>query len=138
MRDAVICMPLRTPVGRYGGVLKDVDAETLAATVIKAVVERSGLDPALIDDCILGQGYPSGESPAIGRTAVLRAGLPIEVPGDAARPALRLRPAGDLLRGDGGADRVADVVLAGGVESMSNVEFYATGLRDGQPRATSR
>jgi acetyl-CoA C-acetyltransferase len=77
MREAVICTPLRTPVGRYGGALKDVDAETLASLVTKAVLERSGLDPAVVDDCILGQGYPSGESPAIGRTAALRAGLPI-------------------------------------------------------------
>src|SRR6188768_1405868 len=81
MPDAVICMPLRTPVGRYQGALKEVEAEELASVVVKAVVERSGLDPALIEDCIMGQGYPSGESPAIGRTAVLRAGLPVEVPG---------------------------------------------------------
>ena len=74
-------MPLRTPVGRYGGSLKDVDAETLASTVIKAVLDRTGIDPLAIEDCIMGQGYPSGESPAIGRTAVLRAGLPVEVPG---------------------------------------------------------
>jgi len=131
MRDAVICMPLRTPVGRYGGSLKDVEAESLAATVVKAVVERSGLDPSTIDDCIMGQGYPSGESPAIGRTAVLRAGLPIDVPG----VQLDRRCGSGLAAICFAAMEVqtgtSDVVLAGGVESMSNVEHYATGLRNG-------
>jgi acetyl-CoA C-acetyltransferase len=124
-------MPLRTPVGRYGGALKDVEAESLAATVVKAVVERSGLDPSSIDDCIMGQGYPSGESPAIGRTAVLRAGLPIDVPG----VQLDRRCGSGLAAICFAAMEVqtgtSDVVLAGGVESMSNVEHYATGLRNG-------
>ena len=132
MRDAVICMPLRTPVGRYGGALKDLEAESLAATVVKAVVERSGLEPSAIDDCIMGQGYPSGESPAIGRTAVLRAGLPVEVPG----VQLDRRCGSGLAAICFAAMEVqtgaADVVLAGGVESMSNVEHYATGLRTGK------
>src|SRR3954469_256401 len=131
MRDAVICMPLRTPVGRYGGSLKDVEAESLAATGIKAVVERSGLDPAAIDDCIMGQGYPSGESPAIGRTAVLRAGLPIDVPG----VQLDRRCGSGLAAICFAAMEVqtgtSDVVLAGGVESMSNVEHYSTSMRNG-------
>ncbi len=129
MPDAVICMPLRTPVGRYQGSLKDVEAEELASVVVKAVVERSGLDPALIEDCIMGQGYPSGESPAIGRTAVLRAGLPIEVPGTQ----LDRRCASGLQAICVAAMEVqtgvAEVVLAGGVESMSNVEHYVTGMR---------
>ena len=129
MRDAVICMPLRTPVGRYGGALKDVDAETLASTVVKAVVERSGLDPALIEDCIMGQGYPSGESPAIGRTAVLKAGLPVEVPGTQIDRRCGSGLQAICLAAMEVQTGVADVLLAGGVESMSNVEFYATGLR---------
>src|SRR5688572_16752744 len=131
MRDAVICMPLRTPVGRYGGSLKDVEAESLAATVIKAVVERSGLDPMAIDDCIMGQGYPSGESPAIGRTAVLRAGLPVEVPGTQIDRRCGSGLQAICLAAMEVQTGTADVVLAGGVESMSNVEHYATGLRTG-------
>jgi acetyl-CoA C-acetyltransferase len=136
MRDAVICTPLRTPVGRYGGVLKDVDAETLASTVVKAVVERSGIDPAAIDDCILGQGYPSGESPAIGRTAALSAGLPIEVPGTQVDRRCGSGLQAICLAAMEVQTEVADVVLAGGVESMSNVEFYATGLRSGNRRGS--
>ena len=134
MRDAVICTPLRTPVGRYGGALKDVDAETLAAAVVQAVVERSGLDPSLIEDCIMGQGYPSGESPAIGRTAVLRAGLPIEVPGTQVDRRCSSGLQAICFAAMEVQTGVADVVLAGGVESMSNVEFYATGLRSGPNR----
>ena len=82
MRDAVICMPPAYTCGPLRRRRSRTSRpKSLAATVVKAVVERSGLDPATIDDCIMGQGYPSGESPAIGRTAVLRAGLPIDVPG---------------------------------------------------------
>lgn len=76
MRQAVICEPLRTPIGRYGGVLRDVPATELASLVIREVVKRTGLAPELIDDVQLGQGYPSGEAPCIGRIAALDAGLP--------------------------------------------------------------
>jgi len=129
MRDAVICTPLRTPVGRYNGALKDVDAETLASLVVKAVVDRSGIDPQAIEDCILGQGYPSGESPAIGRTAALRAGLPVDIPGTQVDRRCGSGLQAICLAAMEVQTGVADVVLAGGVESMSNVEFYATGLR---------
>ncbi len=134
MRDAVICMPLRTPVGRYGGALKDVSAETLASTVVKAVVERSGIDPSVIEDCILGQGYPSGEAPAIGRVAALTAGLPIEVPGTQVDRRCASGLQAICFAAMEVQTEVADVVLAGGVESMSNVEFYAMGLRSGNRR----
>jgi acetyl-CoA C-acetyltransferase len=75
MRDAVICEPLRTPVGKYGGVLKDVTATCLAAGVISELMSRTGLRGEDVDDVILGQCYPNGEAPAIGRVALLDAGL---------------------------------------------------------------
>src|SRR5881398_941562 len=81
MREVVICCPVRTPVGRFGGVLKDVGAQRLAATVIRALLERTSVDPGEVDDVILGQCYPNGEAPAIGRVAALDAGLPVEVSG---------------------------------------------------------
>jgi acetyl-CoA C-acetyltransferase len=127
-------MPLRTPVGRYGGALKDLDAETLAGVVIEAVVQRSGIDPGAIEDCIMGQGYPSGESPAVGRTAALKAGLPIDVPGTQVDRRCGSGLQAICLAAMEVQTGVADVVLAGGVESMSNVEFYATGLRSGPTR----
>lgn len=136
MRDAVICSPLRTPVGRYGGALRDVDAETLAETIVRAVLERTKLDPSVFDDCIFGHCYPSGETPDVGRIAALAAGLPVEVPG------LQLdRRCGSGLQAvclaamevQTGA---AEVVLAGGVESMSTAEFYSTAVRWGPNRGS--
>ena len=117
-----------------GGALRSVDAETLAAAVVTAVLERTGLDPRLIDDSIFGHCYPNGETPAIGRLAVLHADLPIETPG------LQLdRRCGSGLQAICFAAMevqtgVADVVLAGGVESMSNAEHYTTALRWGPNR----
>jgi acetyl-CoA C-acetyltransferase len=130
-RDVVICSTLRTPVGRYGGMFKDVSATTLAATVIKALVDRTGLDPARVDDVILGQCYPSGESPAIGRVAALDAGLPVDVPGSQLD-----RRCGSGLQSIINATMqvqtgACDIVLAGGTESMSQVEFYSPTVRWG-------
>ena len=75
MPDAVICEPLRTPVGRFGGSLKDVPPQTLAATLIRELLQRTGISGNQIDDVILGQATPGGEAPAIGRVAALDAGL---------------------------------------------------------------
>ena len=80
MRDAVICEPLRTPVGRYGGTLRDVPAADLAATVVKELVRRTGLTGADVDDVIFGQCYPNGEAPAIGRWLRWMPGLVIRFP----------------------------------------------------------
>ena len=81
MRRAAIVSPVRTPVGTFGGSLKDVSVEDLAATVVKEVVSRSGVDPALIEDVVFAQSYASGETPCVGRWAAMHAGLPTETPG---------------------------------------------------------
>lgn len=134
MPNAVICEPLRTPVGRFGGVFRDVAPQELAAIVIKELCARTGLDGTVIDDVILGQASPNGESPAIGRVAALDTGLGIEVPGQQVD-----RRCGSGLQAvlqacmqvqSGGSD----LVLAGGVESMSQAEFYATGTCGGALR----
>ena len=126
MRDVVICEPLRTPVGRFGGVFRDLDANTLATDLLTALVERTGLTGADVDDVILGQGSPGGEGPAIGRIAALDSPLGIDVPG----MQLDRRCGSGLQAVITGALQVAsggvDLVVAGGVESMSQVEFYAT------------
>ncbi|MEA2208525.1 MAG: acetyl-CoA C-acetyltransferase [Solirubrobacteraceae bacterium] len=131
MRDAVICEPLRTPVGGFGGVFRDVPPAKLAATVIEELVRRTSLAPSEIEDVILGQGYPNGEAPAIGRVAALDAGLGVEVPGaqvdrrcGAGLQAIVL----GCMQVQTGA---SELVLAGGVESMSQAEFYAMGIRWG-------
>ncbi len=124
MRDVVICEPLRTPVGRFGGVFKDITPQSLAATVITALVERTGIEGSLIDDVILGQASPGGEAPAIGRIAALDAGLGIDVPGmqvdRRCGSGLQAVITAVLQVASGGND----LVLAGGAESMSQAEFY--------------
>ncbi len=131
MPDAVVCTPLRTPVGRFGGALKDVSAPTLATTVIAEILSRTGLSGSDVDDVILGQGSPNGEAPAIGRVAALDAGLGIGVPGRQVdrRCGSGLQAVLDAaMQVQSGA---SEVVLAGGVESMSQTEFYSTGMRFG-------
>lgn len=131
MADVVICNPLRTPVGRMGGALSALTAADLATITLRALVEKTGLGEGDVDDVVLGHGYPSGEAPAIGRIAALDAGLGTGVPG------LQIdRRCGSglqaVLYGAGQvATGAARVVIAGGAESMSNVEHYALGLRTG-------
>jgi acetyl-CoA C-acetyltransferase len=122
---------LRTAVGVFGGTLKPLGADELGAAVIQALLERSKVDPARIDDVIFGQGYPSGENPAIGRYAAMKAGLPIEVPGYQLD-----RRCGSGLQAIVNAAMMvqtgnADVVLAGGAESMSSAEYYTNDARWG-------
>ncbi|MDF0529040.1 acetyl-CoA C-acetyltransferase [Tsukamurella sp. 8F] len=131
MPDAVICSPLRTPVGRFGGVFASVPVQKLAADVLRAIVERTGLDPARVEDVILGQASPNGEAPALGRVAALDAGYGIEVPGmqvdrrcGAGLQAITLA-AMQVQTG------VADLLVAGGAESMSRTEFYTDRIRFG-------
>ncbi|HLH64919.1 MAG TPA: acetyl-CoA C-acetyltransferase [Solirubrobacteraceae bacterium] len=131
MREAVICEPLRTPVGRFGGVFRDVPVTVLATTVIRAIVQRTRLPVEQIDDVLLGQGYANGEAPALGRVAALDAGLPVEVPG----LQIDRRCGSGLQAVIEGAMQVqtgaADLVLAGGAESMSQAELYSVQLRWG-------
>ncbi len=131
MREAVICEPLRTPVGRFGGVFREVPAARLASTVIAAVLERTGLPHDAVDDVLLGQCYANGEAPALGRVAALDAGLPVDVPG------LQIdRRCGSGLQAVIEASMqvqtgAADLLLAGGAESMSQAELYSISLRWG-------
>lgn len=131
MRDAVICEPLRTPVGGFGGVLRDVPAQALAATVIAELVRRTSLPAGEIDDVLLGQCYPNGEAPAIGRVAALDAALGIEVPGAQLDRRCGSGLQAVMLGCMEVQTGVADLVLAGGAESMSQAEFYAMGMRWG-------
>ncbi|MEK7778183.1 MAG: acetyl-CoA C-acetyltransferase, partial [Chloroflexota bacterium] len=131
MREVAIVSPLRTPVGFFGGTLRPLPAEELGALIIKELLNRSALEPERIDDVILGQGYPSGENPAIGRLCALKAGLPIEIPGYQ----VDRRCASGLQAIINAAMMIqtgnANVVIAGGTESMSNAEYYTTGARWG-------
>ncbi|WP_333779628.1 acetyl-CoA C-acetyltransferase [Saccharopolyspora indica] len=136
VRRAAIVSPLRTPVGAFGGALRDVPVEDLAATVVKAVVARSGVDAERIDDVVFAQSYANSEVPCVGRWVALHAGLPIGVPG----MQLDRRCGGGLQALVTGAMMVqtgaADVVLVGGVESMSRIEYYSTATRWGARAGT--
>ncbi len=131
MKQAVICEPIRTPVGRYGGMFKDVTATALAETVLRELVQRTGIEGKDINDVIFGQCYPNGEAPAIGRIAALDAGLGVHVPG----LQIDRRCGSGLQAVIDAAMRVqtgaCELVIAGGVESMSQAEHYVLGGRFG-------
>jgi acetyl-CoA C-acetyltransferase len=133
-RQAVICEPVRTPIGRYGGMFKSLNAVELGVTVLKGLLQRTGVPPEAVEDVLLGHCYPNGEAPAIGRVVALDAGLPVTVPGlqidrrcGSALQAV-LQACMQVSSGDN------DIVVAGGVESMSNVAFYSTDMRWGGAR----
>ncbi|MDQ7783968.1 MAG: thiolase family protein [Desulfomonilaceae bacterium] len=127
MNEVTLAAGARTPVGRYMGALREVQAYDLAALVLDEAVKRAGIEPALVDQVIVGQAYQSGEYVNIARMALLTAGWPESIPGvtldcrcctglDVVRYAAALIASGQ-----------AEVVVAGGVESMSNAEFYLPG-----------
>ncbi|WP_313333795.1 acetyl-CoA C-acetyltransferase [Sphingobium yanoikuyae] len=131
MRRAAIVAPIRTAVGKYGGSLKTFSAGDLGAVIIKALMERTRIDPERIDDVVFSQGYGNGEAPCIGRWSALAAGLPESIPG----VQLDRRCGSGLQAVIDAAMRIqtgaADIVVAGGVESMSNVEYYSMDHRWG-------
>lgn len=133
MRDAVICAPLRTPVGGFGGSLRDVPAHDLASTVIRALLERTGLPPGSVEDVVLGHCYPTMEAPAIGRVAALDAGLPITASGVQIDRRCGSGLQAVLYAAMQVQTGAADLLLAGGAESMSNAPFYSTAMRWGVP-----
>ena len=125
MADAYICDFVRTPIGRYAGALKDVRPDDLLAHALRALVERNkGVDWAAVDDCYVGCANQAGEDNRdVARMAVLLAGLPVAVPGSTLN-----RLCGSGLDAVGTAARMirsgdAELVIAGGVESMTRAPF---------------
>jgi acetyl-CoA C-acetyltransferase len=133
-REAVICEPVRTPIGRYGGMFKSRSAVDLGVTALKGLLERTGLAPDTVQDVILGHCYPNSDAPAIGRVVALDAGLPVTVPGMQVdrRCGSGLQAVIQACLQVGNGDH--DLVVAGGCESMSNVAFYSTDMRWGGAR----
>ena len=131
LRQVVICEPLRTPIGRFGGAFKTVAPADLAAAVIVALMERTGLDGALVDDVIFGQAYPSAEAAPVARVAALNAGLPVTVGGVQVD-----RRCGSGLQAILDAamqvqTNVSDLLIAGGVDVMSQAPLYTVDSRWG-------
>jgi len=124
LREAWIIEAVRTPIGRYGGALAGVRPDDLAALVIRAVVDRSGIDPALIEDVILGCANQAGEDNRnVARMALLLAGLPVEVGGLTVNRLCgsglqAINSAAHAIGADDG-----DVFIAGGVESMTRAPY---------------
>lgn len=131
MKDVVIVSPLRTPVGAHGGALRSLRAQDLACIVFKAVLERTGIDPGILDEVILANiGQPS-DAANIGRVAALMAGVPIHVPAftvqrNCASGMQAITSAYQAIQaGDG------EIYLVGGTESMSNIPYILKGARWG-------
>lgn len=126
-QDIVICNPKRTPVGRYGGAFVGVPVQELAATAVKAVIADAGISGDVVDDVILGQAAPNGAAPALGRVVALDTELGVNVPG------MQLdRRCGSGLQAVATAaahiaSGAADLIIAGGAESMSNTEYTVDG-----------
>jgi acetyl-CoA C-acetyltransferase len=141
MKEPVIISAVRTPVGRYMGALKEVEAYDLASIVLKEVIRRAGIQPNQVDEVIMGQSYQNGEYVNIARMALLQADWPESIPGltidrRCCTGLDVVRLAGALIQ-----TNQAEIVVAGGVESMSNAEFYlpgnikwGVGGRPGMPR----
>ncbi len=131
MNEVVIVSAVRTAGGRIGGGLRDVQPEELARVVIEAAVRRAGVEPEAIDEVIMGQAKQSADAANLARVAALRAGLPVEVPAYTV-----MRQCGSGLQAvNNGAQAImtglADIVVAGGTESMSNAPYYLRGARFG-------
>jgi acetyl-CoA C-acetyltransferase len=131
MPSAVICEPVRTPIGRYGGMFRSLTVVDLAVAALTGLLQRTGLPADAVDDVILGHCYPNPEAPALGRVVALDSGLPVTVGGmqvdRRCGSGLQsvLQACMQVASGD------SEVVIAGGAESMSNAAFYSTDMRWG-------
>lgn len=138
MQKVVISEPLRTAIGAFGGTLKDTSPRQLGANVVKAILDRTGVDPSEIDDCIIGNILSAGQGMNISRQVSLDSGLPIETPamtinrvcGSGVQTIVQAAQA--IKAGD------ADAIIAGGTENMNQAPFYLDkaryGYRMGMPK----
>ena len=124
MRDVFLCSPLRTPVGKYGGLLSSIRPDDMAALVLRALVERTGIDPAAIDDVVLGCANQAGEDNRnVARMATLLAGFPYRVPGVTVNRLCASSLEAVIVAARAIAAGEADLIIAGGVESMSRAPY---------------
>lgn len=131
MQKIVICEPLRTAIGSFGGTLKDTSTAILGATVVKEILKRTGIDLTLIDDCIMGNILSAGQGMNISRQVAIQSGLPVETPAFTVNRACGsgvqtvANAAQAIKAGD------ADVIIAGGVENMNLAPYYLKNARYG-------
>src|SRR5262245_60195131 len=129
--EAVVLSACRTPIGAFGGAFKDLSAVDLGATVIREAIARAGVQPADIGDVIMGCVLQAGAGMNVARQAALKAGVPVEVPGETVN-----RVCGSGLQAVVHAVEAiragyVDTILAGGTESMSNAPYLLKGARWG-------
>ncbi len=131
MRDVVIISGVRTPIGKFQGTLKSITATQLGAIAVKAAVERAGLDPALVDEVIMGNVVSAGLGQNPARQAALRGGLPPDVAAMTINKVCGsgLKSVGLAAQGIQTGD--SEIVIAGGMESMSNAPYLLPNARDG-------
>jgi acetyl-CoA C-acetyltransferase len=127
MKEVVIAGGVRTPIGAYCGMLREVPVEKLGALVLNEAVKQANVKPSEVDDVFLSQAYANGETPNLARKALLEAGWPVEVPG----MTVDRRCCGGVQSIWSGAMQIqtenAEIVVASGAESMSRAEFYIPG-----------
>jgi acetyl-CoA C-acetyltransferase len=131
MREAVIVSAVRTPTGKFLGGLKDFKAPDLGAMVVREAVRRAGIDPAAVDECIMGNVVSAGVGQAPARQAALRGGLPSAVAALTINKVCGSGLKAVMLAAQGIATGDLDVAVAGGMESMSNCPYLMTKVREG-------
>jgi acetyl-CoA C-acetyltransferase len=131
MRETVIVSAVRTPTGKFLGVLKDFRAPDLGALAIREAVLRAGIDPAIVDECIMGNVVSAGVGQAPARQAALRGGLPNSVGALTINKVCGSGLKAVMLAAQGIATRDIDIAVAGGMESMSNCPYLMTKVREG-------
>src|SRR6187401_1073716 len=131
MQDAVIVSAVRTPTGKFLGGLKGFTAPELGALAVREAVRRAGIDPSSVEECIMGNVVSAGLGQAPARQAALRGGLGNEVAALTINKVCGSGLKAVMLAAQGIAVGDTDVVVAGGMESMSNCPYLMTGAREG-------
>src|ERR671934_2640724 len=131
MREAVIVSAVRTPTGKFLGALKSFSAPELGAMVVRESIRRAGIDPQIVDECIMGNVVSAGEGQNPARQAALNGGLPDHVAALTINKVCGSGLKAVMLADQGIRVGDIDVAVAGGMESMSNCPFLLRGVREG-------
>ena len=131
MQKVVICEPLRTAIGSFGGTLKDTSTAKLGSTVVKEILNRTGINPKEIDDCIMGNILSAGQGMNISRQVAVQSGLPVETPAFTINRACGSGIQTVAIAAQAIKSGDADAIIAGGVENMNLAPYYLTKARYG-------
>jgi acetyl-CoA C-acetyltransferase len=138
MQKVVICEPLRTAIGSFGGTLKDTSTAKLGSTVVKEILNRTGINPKEIDDCIMGNILSAGQGMNISRQVAIQSGLPVETPAFTINRACGSGIQTVAIAAQAIKSGDADAIIAGGVENMNLAPYYLTKARYGYRMGTPK